>query len=391
MVDLTSYLEKHLPDFLSDLRVLIELDCGSHNKAGVDRVGAIMAEHLRSLDCQVERIPLAEYGDCVVGRLHGRGRLQLLLLGHLDTVYPDGTAAQRPLRIEGDRAYGPGVSDMKGGLLAGVYALRSLRAAGFDDFAEVIFFCNSEEELGSPRSRYLYAPLAARADAALVLESARADGRIVTQRKGGGTIHALVVGRAAHAGVEPERGASAVLELAHLILAAHRLNGIRPGVTVNVGVARGGTRSNVVADRAEAEIDVRVVQLEDREAVWAGLQREAIHPTVPGTRVILSTRGFTAPMPRSPAIAFLAGLARAEAERLGFTIEEASTGGMSDANFCAASGTPVLDGLGPVGGADHSPDEYLELNSIVPRTALLGGLIVRIAQAVDELRSLRSK
>ncbi len=391
MMDLTSYLEKHLADYLSDLRALVELDCGSHNKAGVDRAGAIMAEHLRNLGCQVERIPLAEYGDCVVGQLHGRGRLRLMLLGHLDTVYPDGTAAQRPLRIEGDRAYGPGVSDMKSGLLTGVYALRALQAAGFDDFAEIAFFCNSDEELGSPRSRHLYAPLAGRADAVLVLESARADGRIVTQRKGGGTIYAFVTGRAAHAGVEPEKGASAVLELAHLVLAAHRLNGIRPGVTVNVGVVRGGTRSNVVADRAKAEIDVRVVQLEDREAVWAGLQREATHPAVPGTRVILSTRGFTAPMPRSPAIAFLAALARAEAEKLGFTIGEASTGGMSDANFCAASGTPVLDGLGPVGGADHSPDEYLELDSIVPRTALLGGLIVRIAQAVDELRALRSR
>ena len=388
-MDLTSYLEAHLQDYLSDLRGLVELDCGSHNKAGVNRVGAIMAEHLRALGCQVERLPLADYGDCIIGRLRGRGRLRLLLLGHLDTVYPDGTAAQRPLRIEGGRAYGPGVADMKNGLLAGVYALRALRAAGIDDFAEIAFFCNSEEELGSPQSRHLYAPLAAEADAVLVLESARADGRIVTQRKGGGTIYALITGRAAHAGVEPEKGASAVLELAHLVLAAQRLNGIRPGVTVNVGVVRGGTRSNVVAERAEAEIDVRVTQLEDGEAVWTGLQCEAVHPAVPGTRVILSTRGFTAPMPRSPAIAFLAGLARAEAEQLGFTLEEASTGGMSDANFCAASGTPVLDGLGPIGGADHSPDEYLELNSIVPRTALLGRLIVRIAQAVDELRSFR--
>ncbi len=390
-MNLVPYLEHHLPNYMADLRTLVELDCGTHNKAGVDRAGAIIAALLEASGCQVERIPLDTYGDCVVGRLRGRGRLRLMLLGHLDTVYPDGTAAQRPLRIEGDRAYGPGVSDMKSGLLTGVYALRALQAAGFDDFAEIVFFCNSEEEVGSPASRHLYAPLAAQADAVLVLESARADGRIVTQRKGGGTIHALVTGRAAHAGVEPEKGTSAVLEMAHLIVAAHRLNGVRPGVTVNVGVVQGGVRSNVVADRAEAEIDVRIVQAEDEAAVWAGLQREAAHPTVPGTRVILSSHGFTAPMPRSPAIAFLAGLAQAEAERLGFTIGEASTGGMSDANFCAASGTPVLDGLGPVGGAGHSPDEYLEVGSIVPRTALLGGLIARAAQAVDQLRALHSK
>ncbi|NOZ28841.1 MAG: M20 family metallopeptidase [Chloroflexi bacterium] len=384
-----SYLEQHLSDYMADLRELVEFDSGSHNKAGVDRAATIMAGHLESIGCQVERIPLTDYGDCVVGRLRGNGRLRLLLLGHLDTVYPDGTAAQRPLRIEGNRAYGPGVADMKSGLLTGVYALRALREAGFEDFEEIAFFCNSEEEVGSPASRRLYTPLANRADAAFVLESARADGSIVTERKGGGTIRVRVLGRAAHAGVEPEKGASAILELAHLIVAAHRLNGVRPGTTVNVGVARGGTRSNVVPDHAEAAIDVRIMSVEDQEAVWAGLHAEAMHPTVPGTQVILSSRGFTPPMPRTPATALLAKLAQAEARQLGFTLTEASTGGRSDGNFCAAGGTPVLDGLGPIGGDDHSPREYLEVDSIVPRTALLAGLIARTAEAVDQLRGLR--
>jgi len=389
-MDFLTYLTGECDRYLEELRALVELDCGTHNVAGVNRVGDLMAAHLSALGCQVERVAAPGYGDCVVGRLRGRGELRLMLLGHLDTVYPDGTVAQRPLRIEGTRAFGPGVSDMKDGLLAGVYALRALRAAGFDDFAEIVFFCNSEEEVGSPASRSLYAPIAAQADAVLVLESARANGEIVVQRKGGGTIHALVTGRAAHAGVEPEKGASAILEMAYLIAAAHRLNGARPGLTVNVGVVEGGTKPNVVADRARAEIDVRVQAREDAEVVWAGLQQEATHPTVRGTRVLLSARPFTAPMPRSPAIAFLAGLAQAEAAALGFTLGEASTGGMSDANFCAASGVPVLDGLGPIGGDDHSPNEYLEVDSIAPRTALLAGLIVRAAAAVAELRRLRA-
>ncbi len=389
-MDLVPYLQEHMSDYMQDLQALVEVDCGTHNKAGVDRVGAQMAAHLEALGCQVERLPAESYGDCVVGRLRGRGRLRLLLLGHLDTVYPDGTVAQRPMRVEGNRAYGPGVSDMKSGLLLGVYALRALQATGFDDFAEIIFFCNSEEEVGSPVSRHLYAPLAAQADAALVLESARPNGDIVTERKGGGTVHVRVMGRAAHAGVAPEKGASAVLELAHLTVLAHRLNGVRPGLTVNVGVVRGGTKSNVVADWAEADIDVRIARPEDKDAVWAGLHAEATHPTVSGTRVILSSAGFTPPMPRSPAIAFLAGLAKEEAERLDIPFGETSTGGMSDANWCAAGGTPVLDGLGPVGGDCHSPGEYLDIDSIVPRTALLGGLIVRAAQAVEDLRALRA-
>lgn len=389
-MDVTTFLEAQLSRYLDDLRALVSFDCGTHNKAGVDRAGAIMADHLRGLGAEVEILPQLQYGDCVVGRLRGRGRLRLLLLGHLDTVYPDGTAAERPMRVDGSRIYGPGVSDMKSGLLTGIYALRALREIGFDDFEQITFFCNSEEEVGSPVSRRLYAPIAADADVALVLESARADGRIVTQRKGGGTIHVKVQGRAAHAGVEPEKGASAVLELAHLVLLAHRLNGARPGLTVNVGVVRGGTRSNVVAASAEAAIDVRVVQREDVEAVWQGLQPEAAHPSVPGTRVILSSRGFTPPMPRSAATALLAGLAQARAQQLGFQVGEAHTGGMSDANFCAARGTPVLDGLGPVGGDDHSPGEYLELDSIVPRTALLAGLIQDIAAHLDELRALRA-
>lgn len=390
-MDVWTYLMRQRDRYLDELRALVELDCGTHNVAGVNRVGDLMAAHLSALGGQVERVAAPGYGDCVVGRLRGRGELRLMLLGHLDTVYPDGTAAQRPLRIEGARAFGPGVADMKDGLLAGVYALRALRAAGFDAFAEIVFFCNSDEEVGSPVSRDLYAPIAARADAVLVLESARANGDIVVQRKGGGTIRALVLGHSAHAGVEPEKGASAILEMAYLIEAAHRLNGARPGLTVNVGVVEGGTKPNVVADRASAEIDVRVQAREDAEVVWAGLQQEATHPTVRGTRVLLSARPFTAPMPRSPAIAFLAELAQAEAAALGFTLGEASTGGMSDANFCAASGVPVLDGLGPIGGDDHSPNEYLEIDSVVPRTALLAGLIARAAEAVAELRRLRAQ
>ena len=389
MEHLITYLKTQQQNFLTDLAALVNLDCGTHNKAGVDAAGAIMHQHLEDLGFAVETLPLEEYGDCLVGRLRGQGRARILLLGHLDTVYPDGTAAARPMRVEGDRILGPGVCDMKAGLLAGVYAVKALQASRFADFAEIAFFCNSEEEIGSPRSRHLYADLACRADAVLVLEAARANGAIVSARKGGGTYRLRVTGRAAHAGVEPEKGANAILELAHHIQALHALNGLRPGVTVSVGVVRGGTRPNVVPDFAEAEIDVRVMCREDIPVVDEAIRQAVATTHVPGTTAEITGGIKIPPMEKSPATAFLADLARQVAAELGFDLEDVATGGISDANFVAALGTPVLDGLGPIGGLDHSPREYLELESIVPRTALLAGLIKAICQRCDELAAIR--
>jgi len=247
-----------VPDFLtashavllSDLAALVNVDCGSHNKAGVNRVGEWIGARCAAWDWAVERFPLADYGDCWSARLDGNGAGRLLLMGHLDTVYPDGTSATRPMRFEGPKIIGPGVCDMKGGLLVGMYALRSLQIAGFQDFEEILFFFNSDEELGSPGSRPLYERRARGMDAALVLESARANGDIVSARKGSGEFHLRITGKAAHAGVEPEKGANAIVELAHQILALNALNGLAPGVTVNPDVIGGGTVSNVIPAEA---------------------------------------------------------------------------------------------------------------------------------------------
>jgi glutamate carboxypeptidase len=388
--NISNFLTASHAAFLSDLATLVNMDCGSHNKAGVDRVGEWIGARCAAWDWEVERIPLPEHGDCWLARWKGNGAGRILLMGHLDTVYPDGTAAARPMRFEGPKLIGPGVCDMKGGLLVGMYALRSLQIADFRDFEEIVFFFNSDEELGSPGSRPFYEPRARRMDAALVLESARANGDIVSARKGSGEFHLRVIGKAAHAGVEPEKGSNAVVELAYQILALQALNGLAPGVTVNPDVIGGGTVSNVIPAEAWVTVDVRAVDPAGAEAVTRALGSLSSRMALSGTRAEMSGNFSYPPMARTPAVGFLADLARDSARELGFEINDVATGGASDANVLASLGVPVLDGLGPIGGLDHSPDEYIEVDSLLPRAAMVAGLIQRILSEtkLNELRKL---
>jgi glutamate carboxypeptidase len=374
--------------FLSDLATLVNMDCGTHNKAGVDHVGEWIAARCAAWDWEVERFPLSEHGDCWLARLQGNGSGRILLMGHLDTVYPDGTAAARPMRFEGPKIIGPGVCDMKGGLLVGMYALRALQMANFRDFAEIAFFFNSDEEIGSPDSRPTYEPIARGMDVALVLESARANGDIVSARKGSGEFNLRVTGKAAHAGVEPEKGVNAVVELAHQIVALHNLNGLAPGVTVNPGVIGGGTVSNVIPAEAWVIVDVRATDPAGAEAITQALARLPAQTTLPEARVEINGHISYPPMARTPAVRLLAALARDSARELGFEVNDVATGGASDANVLASLDLPVLDGLGPIGGLDHSPDEYIEADSFAPRAAIVAGLIQRILSETN-LKKLR--
>ncbi len=371
------------PRFLAELEALVNIDCGSYTPAGVNRVADAVAASLAELGAEVERHSPADdprLGDLVIGRLHGEGP-RVLLIGHMDTVFGEGTTAARPFRVEGDRAMGPGASDMKGGLLAGLHALAALHGLGTRP--DVTFVANPDEEIGSPFSTPHIRRLAGEHDVALVLECARANGDIVSARKGIADLHVTFTGRAAHAGVEPEKGRSAILAAARWVVSLQALNGRWPSVTANTGVIRGGTRPNVVAATCEVQLDLRAATSSEFEAASAEVERLLHRYAGGGIGVEVRRMAGHPPMEKSPATARLAGLATEIAGELGFALRDAATGGASDANTTAAAGLPSLDGLGPIGGDDHSADEWLDLASVVPRTALLAALIARVGEALD--------
>lgn len=378
---LQSYLNPHLDTYLEELRQLCAIECPTSSKAGVDEAGEWVARWGRRRNWEVKRWKDDEYGDTIAFTILGKGGPRMLLAAHLDTVYPVGIAAERPMRIEGDTVYGPGTCDNKSGLLSALYAMMALEeCGGLGHIGCITLLCGSDEEAGMKVSLRAFDELAPQHDVALVLEAGRENGDIVSARKGGGTYTFTVQGRAAHAGVEPHKGANAIVQLAHQSVALHALNGIRPGTTVNVGVVSGGTVSNAVPDQATARIDVRIVDPADQDVVHAAIMAIAEQVHVPGTSTQVSG-GFRVPaMACTPAIAQLATIAKQCAQELGFTTNDAHTGGMSYANYLAERGLPVLDGLGPVGGNDHSPREYIDMQSIVPRTAFLALLMTRIGQ-----------
>ncbi len=384
LASIRARIEAAYPAFIADLERLVNTDCGSYTAAGVDTIGRWTAERLRTLGASVTSHANDEgLGETIVAEFRGMDAAgpTLLCIGHMDTVFDPGTAAERPFSIQAGIATGPGVTDMKSGLLAGLYAIAALRdALGGLPLGRLIFVANPDEEIGSPVSSPHIRRLAASADACLVLECARANGDIVSSRKGTLDLVVTVNGHAAHAGVEPEKGRSAILEAARIVTELHALNGRWPGVTVNVGVIEGGTRPNVVAERCSLEVDVRAVTRDAFEAAEAAIREILVPRTVPDVTVDIEQGGRHWPMEKLERSGRLVDHAVATAAVLGFELRDAATGGASDANTTAGMGVPTLDGLGPIGGLDHSPGEYLEVASIVPRTTLLAVLIATIGR-----------
>lgn len=363
---------------LAELRTVVELESPSTDKAAVDRLVAYLRARARELGAAIEEYPQVDYGDLTVASwpAHGGAPTEpLLVLTHIDTVWPVGTLARRPFRIEGDTAYGPGIYDMKASVVMFLEAVRLLRERHLRH-RPIRWLINTEEEVGSPVSRPLIEREAQSSALVLCLEPPAPGGALKTARKGVGMFTVRISGRAAHAGAEPERGVSAIQELANQIAYLHSLNDPATGTTVNVGVVGGGTRSNVVAAEAWAKVDVRVATREEAERVTAAVL--GARPWLPGATVTVEGGLNRPPMERTPAIAAAFERAREIGRELGLELREAATGGASDGNFTAALGVPTLDGLGCPGDGAHAEHEQISLSGLIERTALLALLLHRL-------------
>lgn len=354
---------------LAELREWVEHESPSRDKTALDALARKIARRWEAIGAQVDLVANPSGGDHVVGRWgEGTGR-PILVLGHFDTVWPAGTLQRLPFRVEDGRASGPGIYDMKAGL-ALLNAAMSVHPPGS---RPVVALWTSDEEIGSPTSRNLIEDQARSCACALVLEPALADGSLKTARKGVGRYVVEVEGRAAHSGIEPEKGISAIVELAHQVLTIQGLQDLAAGTTVNVGVVQGGTTANVVAAYARAEVDVRAAASVEAERLDRAFRDLA--PRLPGARLKVEGRFTRPPMERSPRIAALFDQARRIGRTVGLELTEGATGGGSDGNFTAALGVPTLDGLGARGGGAHADHEHVVIESLPERAALLAALL----------------
>jgi glutamate carboxypeptidase len=363
-------------DWLGALKALVEQESPSRDKPALDRLATWLGAGCEAIGGVVERFANPDGGDHLLARFFGEGsdREPILVLGHFDTVWPVGSLATMPFRVEEGRAFGPGVFDMKASLILADLALGSLRALGLRPARPVDLLLTSDEEIGSPTSRRLIEERALGSACVLVLEPPLADGSLKTARKGVGIFTIEVEGKSAHAGVEPEKGLSAIGELARLVLRLHALTDLAAGVSVNVGVIGGGTASNVVAARASAAVDVRATTLEQARQIERAIRD--LTTTTPGVRVTVRGGFNRPPMERTPGVVALFERARTLGRSIGLELGEGSTGGGSDGNFTAALGLPTLDGLGCRGAGAHADHEQVELDSLPDRAALLALLLM---------------
>ena len=379
--------EKLMNEYLEDLKTIVNIDSGTFTKAGIDRVGAYLQARFQTLGFSTRFDRQEQYGDHLIATHTGNSQNgpRILLIGHIDTVLPDGDAERRPFTINqhnGMRiATGPGVLDMKSGVLIGMYALRLLIESQEAHYSNVTFICNSDEEIGSPSSKPLIQELSQQADSVLVLEPGRAAETIVSSRKGCGQYRVEVHGVSAHAGVEPDRGRNAILELSYQVQMMQALNGSIPGATLSVGIIRGGDRTNVVPDYAYFDMDVRTTDQASHKALEVAMRQVTYQNKLRGTRITLSGSMLCQPFERNKLNAHLVALAKEAGNELGLKIQDASSGGASDANNTSAVGIPTLDGLGAGGGLAHNPGEFIELDYLPTRIALVAGLVRRIKRS----------
>lgn len=369
-------------DQLALLATLVNIDSGTGDADGGRKVEAVLIPRLKALGAKIETVPAESAGlpDNLVATVDGRGRTRILMIGHIDTVFGPGTVAQRPYRAEDDRARGPGVADEKGGVVEGLTALKLLHDMGAANFGRITFLMETSEEKGSPGTRKLIQRLLGDADVELNLEPGDPPDAVTVWRKGSATFHIDVQGKAAHAGVNPQDGRNAAVELLHQLAGLEAFAHWGPGTTVNLTVIRAGERANIIPDAASAQVNVRVRRLEDFAGIEQALVRNAKTVAVPGTIVTVTREPAFPPLPDNPATQMLARRAQIIYTATGKTLTTGGNGGASESALAAQAGVPALDGLGPVGGGFHSDREYLDLNSVTPRLYLLTRLLIDLGQ-----------
>jgi glutamate carboxypeptidase len=364
------------PAMLALLETLVNTDSNSYDKAGVDAVGAHVREFLDARGIAHDSIANEKFGDAIRATLGGHGANRpILLMGHRDTVFPKGEVARRPFHIDNGRAYGPGVADMKAGLVMNAFVLAAFKQFGAP--VPLVALFTADEEFGSPSSRAVIEAEAGRARAVFNSEPGRASGAVVTGRKGCMFMRFEVTGRAAHSGANFEYGISAIQEIAQKIIALHALTDRDKGVTLNVGVIAGGQTVNTVAPSARGEVDLRFITPVQRAAAVEKVEAIMATSYVPGTRTTLEITGEFLPLVETEDGRELYRHYADGARDLGFEVPAEFTGGAADSGFAAATGVPTICGVGPVGGKAHSPEEYMEIETMVPRAQALALAIMR--------------
>lgn len=365
---------------------LVNIDSGTGDAEGLKAVADLAIEELRKLGATIVTEPAAEraVGDNVVATFTGTGKGKALLMAHMDTVFARGAVAARPFRIKDGRATGPGASDDKAGIVMAIAALKILDELKFKDYGRITLLLNSNEETGSFGTRALIGKLAREHDVAINLEAGRVGDGVVVSRKGSGTARVEVKGKASHAGVAPDAGRNAAMELAHQMLQLSRLGDREKGTTLNFTVVKAGDRKNVIPDFAAADADVRAFSSEEFDRVERELASKSQDKLIPDTVVTTSlTRSFPV-MPRNARTEALAATAQKIYGELGKTLKLEVSGGAADASFSAGAGTPSLDGLGMIGGNAHTAEEFADVESMTPRLYLLTRLVMELSKGKAE-------
>jgi glutamate carboxypeptidase len=377
--DITEWIASQKQAMIDLLRDVVNIDSGSYDKPGVDAVGVRFEQHFAAHGIETWREPHEVFGDAVHALVTkpGSNEKPVLLMGHRDTVFPKGEVARRPFTVEGGRAYGPGVADMKAGLVINVFVAAAFRKFGGAP-CPIKLLLTADEEIASPSSRPVIEREGRAARAVYNSEPGRPTGNVVTSRKGGLFMRFEISGKAAHSGGNFAEGISAIGELAHKIVQIHALTDLAKGITLNVGLVAGGQSVNTTAPHAEGQIDMRYIDPADRATTLAAIEAIIATPTVPGTTAKLHVSGEFLPLVQSETSKLLFDGYRAAAKDAGLpNVEGEFAGGCADSGFTASVGTSTICGVGPVGGNAHTPEEYLVLDSIVPRAQALALAILR--------------